>query len=785
MKKLIILILMLSVITIPVLATSSPAPHFYTGNIPINFSLMNSNYINGVTSSLYSSWDSSDVDSCIQSQGSFEIKCSDVTLTTESSCLSQGECSFDNDYLDTLNLHHSPCRSYCHSDEEALSGVTPHEIGATNGGTNTPLTDCNQLDISADRVEFFQSFWNGTPGPHNHILPTSRYMVYDMHSTSSNWHNVNKFQELTFSPFNSSDMCVWQGTHTLGSQGAFYFSETYLNFLFQYFSITMPSGLNYEETCDLLASSGDSMNIIDPSPLNLAINSNNLKFYDFERTTFTQYDGEWISTNTIETECHENPIVPSVNLQLRDFPEVIPENGIWPINTVLTMDASGSTPNNLTYFWLECDLGEELNSAGSIINNNCSPISLSNQADNSTVDYQLSGNKTINLLLGKDFTFSSGSGNIYIHTFDIIVEDFFPVYIETSLSGTTISPANPFTFLLSAFTFDGTELESFTFDPGQREIGNGKLIDVAGEFQCKESETVQCLIDYAFYEGIPRLGNPCGCPVDMNGAGTVYLGEKEGSKNDGTYDLKFDGSEFEYSFIFEYPTKTSCGPDRICQAKLQLTDVNGKTSEKIIELNLPEVQMCGSTYSNSVTGTSSNTQFVGYINDGEQACQCEFGYSPQLDNTLNTALSGSVKKCVQDEILVSNETTSTPPIIPNIPSVGSGSDIYDNNMDRDYSEYSQKVPLDTNEKGSSGTMLLVLLLSMIALIFGFEFYEKRKTGSYFNPFGKAKPKSKPSSSESPIQKFISDAKSAGEDPATIRQNLKNSGWPESEVNKYL
>ena len=117
--------------------------------------------------------------------------------------------------------------------------------------------------------------------------------------------------------------------------------------------------------------------------------------------------------------------------------------------------------------------------------------------------------------------------------------------------------------------------------------------------------------------------------------------------------------------------------------------------------------------------------------------------------------------------------------------MGSGSDIYDNNMDRDYSEYSQKVPLDTNEKGSSGTMLLVLLLSMIALIFGFEFYEKRKTGSYFNPFGKAKPKSKPSSSESPIQKFISDAKSAGEDPATIRQNLKNSGWPESEVNKYL
>ena len=74
-------------------------------------------------------------------------------------------------------------------------------------------------------------------------------------------------------------------------------------------------------------------------------------------------------------------------------------------------------------------------------------------------------------------------------------------------------------------------------------------------------------------------------------------------------------------------------------------------------------------------------------------------------------------------------------------------------------------------------------------IFGFEFYRKKKTGEFFNPFKKsptsvAGPPSEPASG-SPIQKFISDAKAAGEDPATIKQNLKNSGWPEEEINKYL
>ena len=44
---------------------------------------------------------------------------------------------------------------------------------------------------------------------------------------------------------------------------------------------------------------------------------------------------------------------------------------------------------------------------------------------------------------------------------------------------------------------------------------------------------------------------------------------------------------------------------------------------------------------------------------------------------------------------------------------------------------------------------------------------------------------KDTKSISPIQRFITQARTAGESNDTIRQNLKNSGWPEEEINKYL
>jgi hypothetical protein len=267
----------------------------------------------------------------------------------------------------------------------------------------------------------------------------------------------------------------------------------------------------------------------------------------------------------------------------------------------------------------------------------------------------------------------------------------------------------------------------------------------------------------------------------MNGAGTVYLGEKAGTKEDSGYSRKFDGNEFEYSFLFDYPSKTSCGPDRICQVELELVDVNGRATERIIELNLPGVQTCSGVYSNSILGTNS-TKFVGNINDGEQSCQCKFGYNPALDDTLSIALGEPTQVCVQ-ELMETNTTVD-----PQIPS-GAPNPIWTNNQNGNSNKNSNGLSQETDEKDNTGlTMFLILILLALAGIFGFEFYRKKKTGAFFNPFKKSPTSTvgpSESISQSPIEKFISDAKKAGEDPATIKQNLMNAGWPENDINKYI
>ena len=442
---------------------------------------------------------------------------------------------------------------------------------------------------------------------------------------------------------------------------------------------------------------------------------------------------------------------------MKDYPDLTFEDGKWPAGTDLTLDAADSTPESVSYHWTGSTMNVFLN------------------ARESSVEILPNiGQSNLNL----ELTTADGAWT-YDVPINLTIEDFFYVDIQTSLAGESVSPGTPFTFLLTSFTFDGAELESFIFDPGQREVGNGQFIDVAGEFQCKEAKTVQCLIDDAIYDGVPRLTGACGCPTNMNGAGTIYVGEKEGTKDDNAYSRKFDRDEFEYSFIMEYPSKTACGSDRVCQVELEITDVNGRTAEKIIELNLPAVQSCGAIYPNSLNGNDS-TQFVGQINDGEQSCECKTGYSPEFD-ALSVALSGESRFCEEDII----ETEPTPPIIPGIPTPPTNP----TTPTPPTNSFNDLIPStsDKNESSSALTTLLILMLVALAAIFGFELYEKKKKGSYFNPFGKSKPKSKLATptSKSPIEKFISDAKNAGEDPTTIKQNLKNSGWPEDEINKYI
>ena len=767
----------------------------------------------------------SDAESCISypdNQGKYELKCLDengneISGLTHTECLSQGSYHDESGIIPDgalPSLPQSP-EYYCYADlpTEPFPSAGSHSIlipdtwssigswtSIQTQKTYSPiiksessLNDCN-LEGSMDRIatldassapmgqmklavvesDFFSDepmcivrTVQGSVAQHQQYYITDNFfdtqLNYAMEPFIQSIRETNGEPYQAFSDFDYKEKCNYLSDqwNQIGGEVA-----RTGNFLLVLNNFNNQNPVNPQKfDMGNHPSSYDWISIfIDPHQ-----NPTNIIGIDYETFTTIPYEKHEINfetTNEIQTECHENPIELSLDIYLKDYPDLTFEEGIWPVNTPLILDASETTPQEVTYFW-----------TGHLTNGGA-PMSL--MAHDSKIEIMPSAGD-YNLHLDLDIT----SSNFHFgKDIDLTFEDFFYTDIQTSLSGTAVTPGNPFTFVISGFTFDGVELESFTFDPGQREIGNGQFIDVVGEFQCKESTSVQCLIDDAVYEGVPRIGNACGCPVDLNGAGTIYLGEKEGSKDDNAYKRKFDGDEFEYSFSMQYPTKTSCGPDRVCQTVLEITDVNGRTSEKIIELTLPGVQTCEGVYTNSILGSNS-TQFVGDINDGEQSCQCKFGYSPVLDDTLSIALGNPTKTCIQDIIEI-NETEA---VLPTLPSSGQSNPTWDNNRNGNSNGNSNGLSKEGGERDSSGlTIFLILILVALAGIFGFEFYRKKKTGMFFNPFKKSPTSAtgpSESISQSPIEKFISDAKKSGEDPATIKQNLMNSGWPENEINKYI
>ena len=89
------------------------------------------------------------------------------------------------------------------------------------------------------------------------------------------------------------------------------------------------------------------------------------------------------------------------------------------------------------------------------------------------------------------------------------------------------------------------------------------------------------------------------------------------------------------------------------------------------------------------------------------------------------------------------------------------------------------------EPEGTGIGKIVLILILLSALGGAGFYMwKRGMFSKLKLPGKAKVKSTETTS-SPIQTYIAKAKSAGESNVVIKQNLKNSGWPEEEINKHL
>jgi hypothetical protein len=382
----------------------------------------------------------------------------------------------------------------------------------------------------------------------------------------------------------------------------------------------------------------------------------------------------------------------------------------------------------------------------------------------------------------------------FLSTFDIGEIEVTNTYagISTNLDSANVVPNQDFTFTLQALSLVGSDIQNFFFDPGQREVPNGiYTITAEGDFECSETSGVVCSGHTSYYDlSIGKgKGNPCACPKSDSGSENVYVGQKSGTDTEALFQPYFDGINFEYEFNMNYPSKTSCGPDRVCQTILEVTDKLGNTATREINLYLPGVQSCSAIYLNSIPGTNTSS-FVGFINDGEESCQCKNGYERKLDEDVNALAGGYAYDCTK--IIVETpetNTTNTTTSDEKSKLTGKKNPTQQNQEKRNPSEHKEVFPKSSNNDSSSGlTIFLIIMLLILAGIFGFEFYRKKKTGEFFNPFRKSPtavtPSAEPASS-SPIQKFISDAKSAGEETETIRQNLKNSGWPEEEINKNL
>jgi len=151
------------------------------------------------------------------------------------------------------------------------------------------------------------------------------------------------------------------------------------------------------------------------------------------------------------------------------------------------------------------------------------------------------------------------------------------VGISTNLESTNVAPDQDFTFTLQGISLSGKDIGSFFFDPGQREVPNGiYTLTASGDFECSETSGVVCSGHTSYFDASigKGKGNPCACQKSDSGSGNVYAGQKSGTSTEALFQPYFDGESFEYEFNMNYRSKTSCGPDRVCQGVLEITDTD-------------------------------------------------------------------------------------------------------------------------------------------------------------------------------------------------------------------
>ena len=466
-----------------------------------------------------------------------------------------------------------------------------------------------------------------------------------------------------------------------------------------------------------------------------------------------------ISTNELLIEEIENPITLNVKLYIQEYPDIDFGN-IYPVGATFVIDWTGSTPEGVA-------LGQ--------------PASPSDPTFINSTITSAEPTQTLDL----PFFYTDQDGNSFSKEYPISLGSEEMIHVELYSSVDKIKPGEYTTFTLIGDSFGNGDL-SYEFDAGQRKNYNGELIDVAGSFQCKEFSREggifdQCILSNAIYEGIPAIDKPCGCDTEA-GAKSIYDGQRTETIED---------SKFEIFIPVTYDSKDSCGENRDCEVSLTVTSSTGLSTTKELTLELPEMETCD-LFSNSEEDGTNQSAFVGFVEDGTISCYCEFGYKPVIDTSSSLPGSNSAKKCIKD-VVKTEEVIEQTPVIPSptIPKTSNPSP-YVPPAPANPNQYSSSQALESESDSNLALIFVIVILLGLLIVGGFELYEKKKTGSFVNPFAKFMKKSpkslsikKDTKSISPIQRFITQARTAGESNDTIRQNLKNSGWPEEEINKYL
>jgi hypothetical protein len=325
--------------------------------------------------------------------------------------------------------------------------------------------------------------------------------------------------------------------------------------------------------------------------------------------------------------------------------------------------------------------------------------------------------------------------------------------------GDTITLNERIIFKDDSISLANEEISTWTIDIGDRATPWGYLKIPENKFVCF-SATSGAYCDEGIKYQSTEIDSPCGCE----------------DKSDGEiYPLaKMDITDFPDQTLFHtYKTVNDCGEDYICQVILSIESESYK-SEESIELKFAKNDVCSA-------------------NPDADMCKSAVGVDELCVKWP------SLPQCVTGVNITSNDTY----VDPFEGGKGQKNQVSDNPPSNDtYVDPLEGGDDDEEDTGGSGIPTILIVLILLSAIGGLGFYFWKKgmfdglkskspstdtfeaTPETVKSEPEEKPEEKPEEN-SDVKDYITKAKDAGESNDQIRDGLKSSGWPESEINKYL